>query len=69
MKITQVQRRRRKFIAEKDVRKATQVAKISRNQDQVKQIMFKEPKLRKLFRSQESTNGGAQDSGLRKVKR
>jgi hypothetical protein len=40
MKIIQV--RRRKLIDEKDARKATQVAKISRSQDQVKQVMFKD---------------------------
>jgi len=40
MKIIQV--RRRKLIDEKDARKATQVAKILRSQDQVKQVMFKD---------------------------
>jgi hypothetical protein len=41
VKIIQV-KIRRKFIDEKDARKATQVAKISRSQDQVKQVMFKD---------------------------
>jgi len=45
-----IQVRRRKFIAEKDAKEATQVAQMPRNQVQVKQIMFKEPKLRRLFR-------------------
>jgi len=47
LKITQVTRRRRKFIDGKDATEATQIAQIPRNQDQV---MIKEPKLRRLFR-------------------
>jgi len=38
-------------IAEKDAKEATQVVRISRNQeDQMKQVMFKKPKLGKMFR-------------------
>jgi len=45
-----IQVRRRRFIAEEDAKEATQVAQMPRNQVQVKQIMFKEPKLKRLFR-------------------